>query len=60
MLARLLKRGETSGRSDDNINSIKKRFLTYENETKEIIKYYSELNKNYNVNSEVEPDQVFE
>lgn len=60
MLNRLLKRGETSGRSDDNINSIKKRFLTYENETKEIIKYYSELNKNYNVNSEVEPDQVFE
>jgi len=41
MLNRLLKRGETSGRSDDNINSIKKRFVTYENETKEIIKYYS-------------------
>jgi UMP-CMP kinase len=29
MLGRLLKRGESSGRSDDNINSIKKRFATY-------------------------------
>jgi UMP-CMP kinase len=26
MLKRLLKRGETSGREDDNIESIKKRF----------------------------------
>ena len=60
MTNRLLERGKTSGRSDDNIESIKKRFVTYENETKEIIKYYSQLNKNYNVNSEVEPEKVFE
>lgn len=60
MTNRLLKRGETSGRSDDNIESIKKRFLTYENETKEIIKYYTELGKNYNVNAEEESEQVFE
>ena len=55
MTNRLLERGKTSGRSDDNIESIKKRFVTYENETKEIIKYFSQMNKNYNVNSEVEP-----
>jgi len=30
MEERLLKRGETSGRSDDNIESIRKRFVTYE------------------------------
>lgn len=59
MVNRLLKRGETSGRSDDNIDSIKKRLVTYENETREIVKYYSEQNKNYDVNSEVEPDKVF-
>jgi UMP-CMP kinase len=30
MLKRLLKRGETSGREDDNVESIKKRFrMTY-------------------------------
>ncbi len=40
MLNRLLKRGETSGRSDDNIESIKKRFVTYNEETREIVKYY--------------------
>jgi len=34
MLQRLLKRGETSGRSDDNIESIKKRFKTYNDETR--------------------------
>lgn len=60
MTNRLLERGKTSGRSDDNIESIKKRFVTYENETKEIIKYYSQLNKNYNVNAETEPENVFE
>ena len=53
MTNRLLERGKTSGRSDDNIESIKKRFVTYENETKEIIKYYSQLGKNYNINAEV-------
>lgn len=30
MLKRLLHRGETSGRTDDNIESIKKRFRTFE------------------------------
>jgi len=30
MLKRLLKRGETSGRDDDNIESIKKRFGPFE------------------------------
>jgi len=30
MLKRLLKRGETSGRDDDNIESIKKRFRVFQ------------------------------
>jgi len=40
MEARLLERGKTSGRSDDNIESIRKRFRTYVNETQPIIAYY--------------------
>ena len=40
MEARLLERGKTSGRTDDNIESIKKRFRTYTNETTPIIAYY--------------------
>merc|ERR1712166_527787 len=38
--ARLLKRGETSGRSDDNIASIKKRFKTFVDQSMPVIKYY--------------------
>jgi len=37
MTARLLERGKTSGRSDDNEESIKKRLLTYEQSTRPII-----------------------
>ena len=59
MTNRLLERGKTSGRSDDNIESIKKRFGTYEKETKEVIKYFAELNKNRAINSEVDPSEVF-
>merc|ERR1712187_888187 len=42
MEARLLERGKTSGRSDDNIEAIKKRFKTYQDETMPIIKKYEE------------------
>jgi UMP-CMP kinase len=37
MLNRLLERGKTSGRIDDNEESIKKRFKTYEDSTRPII-----------------------
>ena len=60
MTQRLLQRGQTSGRSDDNLESIKKRFVTYENETKEIIKHYTEKGKNCNVNSEGAVEGIFE
>ena len=40
MEARLLERGKTSGRTDDNIDSIRKRFKTYQNETTPILSYY--------------------
>ena len=41
MLERLLERGKTSGRSDDNIDSIKKRFITYEESTRPIIESFN-------------------
>lgn len=37
MTQRILKRGESSGRVDDNVEVIKKRFTTYNNETFPII-----------------------
>jgi len=42
---RLLKRGENSGRTDDNIESIKKRFKTHQDSTMPIIEYYGKQNK---------------
>lgn len=45
MEKRLLKRGETSGRSDDNIESIKKRFRTFVQQTMPVVQYYEKQNK---------------
>ena len=45
MEKRLLKRGETSGRADDNLESIKKRFQTYLEKTIPVIEHYDRLGK---------------
>ena len=49
MEKRLLSRATTSGRVDDNPESIKKRFLTYINETKPVIDYFASIGKVYTV-----------
>jgi len=45
MLKRLLKRSETSGRDDDNIETIKKRFATYKEATMPVIEHYEKQGK---------------
>jgi UMP-CMP kinase len=45
MLERLLQRGQTSGRTDDNIETIKKRFRTFVQQTIPVIEYYEKQNK---------------
>jgi adenylate kinase family enzyme len=40
MEARMLERAKTSGRSDDNPETIKKRLETFKNATQPIIDYY--------------------
>lgn len=40
MKERLLSRGKTSGRSDDEIETIKKRFVTYQESTLPVIEFY--------------------
>ena len=42
---RLIERGKTSGREDDNIESIRKRLRTYKEETMPVIRYYQSQNK---------------
>mmetsp|Transcript_8996 Transcript_8996/g.23291 ORF Transcript_8996/g.23291 Transcript_8996/m.23291 type:complete len:192 (-) Transcript_8996:139-714(-) len=43
MEARLLERGKSSGRADDNAASIKKRFTTFRAETQPVLQYYEQL-----------------
>ena len=45
MEERLIKRGETSGRVDDNAETIRKRFNTFVEETMSVIESYEEKNK---------------
>jgi len=45
MLARLLKRGETSGRDDDNIESIRKRFCVFEETSMPVVHMYEKEGK---------------
>lgn len=45
MKKRLLARAETSGRVDDNEETIMKRLETFENQTKPVTEYYESQNK---------------
>lgn len=56
---RCLNRGKTSGRSDDNMESLKKRINTYANSTMPIIEHYRGLNLVQDLNGEKSPDEVF-
>ena len=45
MVQRILARGKDSGRVDDNIESLKKRFHTFVVETKKVVDFYAKQNK---------------
>jgi len=59
MEKRILERGKTSGRSDDNPESLKKRFDTYQNETSPVIEEYTKLQMIAKINAETEVDKVY-
>ncbi|KAF8249353.1 UMP-CMP kinase [Wilcoxina mikolae CBS 423.85] len=59
MLQRLLKRGETSGRIDDNIDSIKKRFRTFKETSYPVVEYFKGQGKVVNVNATDTADGVY-
>jgi len=58
MLKRLLIRSETSGREDDNVESIKKRFVTYKETTMPVIQHYEKLGKVAEIDSSPAVDEV--
>eukprot|EP00296_Roombia_truncata_P008266 JP446743.1.p1 GENE.JP446743.1~~JP446743.1.p1 ORF type:complete len:196 (-),score=51.17 JP446743.1:270-857(-) len=59
MEARLLDRGKTSGRTDDNIESIKKRFRTYMQETMQVINAFDARGLVKRVDSNRDPEAVY-
>eukprot|EP00879_Flechtneria_rotunda_P017197 GHRR01018013.1.p1 GENE.GHRR01018013.1~~GHRR01018013.1.p1 ORF type:complete len:147 (+),score=56.23 GHRR01018013.1:558-998(+) len=60
MEQRLLKRGETSGRTDDNAETIRKRFNTFVEQSLPVITHYDQLGKCHRISAVPLPDQVFE
>lgn len=60
MLQRLLERGKSSGRSDDNPESIKKRFKTAVEETQPVLDIFKSQGKLVEINSEREINTIFE
>ncbi|XP_053138187.1 adenylate kinase isoenzyme 1 isoform X2 [Hemicordylus capensis] len=59
MVKRLLKRGETSGRVDDNEETIKKRLDTYYTATEPVISFYEKRGIVRKLNAEGSVDDVF-
>ena len=60
MLGRLLKRGETSGRDDDNIESIRKRFRTFEQTSMPVVREFEEKGKVISVQATGSKEEVYE
>jgi len=59
MTARLLERGKTSGRADDNMESILKRFDTFSEQSMPVIELYEHQGKVNRINAELAIDEVF-
>jgi UMP-CMP kinase len=59
MEARLLNRGKTSGRSDDNIESIKKRFKTFVHTSMPVIDMFAKDGKVLSINAAAPVETVY-
>jgi UMP-CMP kinase len=60
MQERLLDRGKTSGRSDDNEESITKRFKTFIETSMPVVDYFDKQGKVVKVSAVPPPDEVYE
>jgi len=59
LLQRLLERGKTSGREDDNEESIKKRFRTYHETTMPVVEHYEKMGKVDHIDGTKSVDEVY-
>ncbi|KAF2480807.1 UMP-CMP kinase-like protein [Neohortaea acidophila] len=60
MRERLLNRGKTSGRADDNEESIKKRFKTFVEQSMPVVNHFEGQGKVVKVDATKEPDEVYQ
>jgi UMP-CMP kinase family protein len=58
MQERLLERGKTSGRVDDNLETIKKRFDTFTEQSMPVVEHYAKLDKVCTISAVPGPDEV--
>jgi len=59
MRERLLNRGKTSGRADDNEESIKKRFRTFVETSMPVVKHFESEDRVVKVDATATPDEVY-
>ena len=59
LMERLINRGKTSGRADDNAETIKKRLAVYHNQTAPLIDWYCNEGIHYHINGLGELDRIF-
>jgi UMP-CMP kinase len=60
MQERLLNRGKTSGRADDNEESIKKRFKTFVETSMPVVDYFEAQGRVVKVSATPPPEEVYE
>lgn len=59
LMKRLVRRGQESGRSDDNAETIKKRLTVYHNQTAPLIDWYKKETIHHHINGLGELDRIF-
>ena len=59
LMARLIKRGQESGRADDNEETIKKRLGVYHSQTQPLIEWYKREGLHHHINGLGELDRIF-
>ena len=57
---RLEERSKTSDRADDNPETMKKRFDTFQEQSKPVIEQYTAQGRCHNISAEDSPDEIFE
>ncbi len=60
LVKRLINRGKTSGRSDDNLQTIQQRIQVYETKTLPVIQFYDRQHKHHRIKGTGTMEEVFE